>query len=122
LFGKLKDVSDSKTRMITELQTLVATTVAELAGARNSTAEALASPSIAHVRELAKTAGRGMAASGTEAAKQHNAGVDHGKLYSVALRGKVRHTTNLQSHPMKVKPQTQSKKYQNQTSVQPKLK
>ena len=92
LFVKLKEVSDSKTRMITELQTLVATTKAELAVARDSTARALATPSIAHVRELARTAGRVGAPSDAEAAMQHKAGTDHGKLYSEALRGKVKHT------------------------------
>jgi len=88
LFMKLKEVSDSKTRMIAELQTLVATTKAQLAGARDSTAMALATPSIAHVRELARSG----APSDAKAAKQLKAGTEHGKLYSEALRGKVKHT------------------------------
>jgi hypothetical protein len=88
LFVKLKEVSDSKTRMISELQTLVATTKTQHAVARDSTAMALATPSIAHVRELARSG----APSDAEAAKQHKAGTDHGKLYSEALRGKVKHT------------------------------
>ena len=79
---KLKEASDSKTRMITELQTLVATTKAELAVARDSTAMALGTPSIANVRELARTTGRVVAPSYAEAAKQHKAGTDYGKLYS----------------------------------------
>ena len=86
LFVKLKEVSDSKTRKITELQTLVSTTKAQLAVARDSPAYA-------------------------EAAKQHKVGNDHGKLYSEALRGKVRHTTNSLSHLKKVNLLTQSKKY-----------
>ena len=74
--------------MITKLQTLVATTKTQHAVARDSTAMVLATPSIAHVRELART----VAPSYAEAAKQHKAGTDHGKLYSEALRGKVNHT------------------------------
>ena len=70
LFVKLKEVSDSKTRMITELQTLVATTKAELAVARDSPAMALATPSMAHVRELARTVGRVVAPSDAETAKR----------------------------------------------------
>ena len=109
LFVKLKEVSDSKTRMITELQTLVATTKTQHAGARDSTEMALATPSIVHVRELART----VAPSYAEAAKQHKAGTDHGKLYSEALRGKVKHThtTYLRSPPMKANPLTQLNKY-----------
>ena len=91
LFMKLKEVSDSKTRMIAELQTLVATTKAQLAGARDSTAMALATPSIAHVRELARSG----APSDAKAAKQLKAGTEHGKLYSEALRGKVKHTHHI---------------------------
>jgi hypothetical protein len=84
--------------MITELQTLVATTKTELAKARNSTGKALATPSIAHVRELART----MSLSDAEAAKQHKAGTDQGKLHSEALRGEVKHTHHtLAVPPMK---------------------
>jgi hypothetical protein len=82
LFVNLKEISDSKTRMITELQRLVATTKAEPAVARDSTAMVRATSFIAQVRELAITAVRVGAPSGAEAAKQHKAGTDHGKLYS----------------------------------------
>jgi hypothetical protein len=92
LFVKLKVVSDNKTRRITELQMLLATTNAELVVARDSTAEALATPSFAKVREMTNTAGRVTAPSGARAATQHKAGTDHGKLYSEALRGKVKQT------------------------------
>ena len=101
---KLKEVSDSKTRMISEFQTLVATTKTQLEVARDSTARALASPPIAHVRELARSG----SPSDAEAAKQHKAGTDHGKLYSAALRGKSNtHTTHLLSPPIKANPLTQ---------------
>ena len=108
---KLKEASDSKSRMISELQTLVATTKADLVVAGDSTAMALGTPSIAHLRELARTTGRVVAPSYAETAKQLKAGTDHGKLYSEALRGKVKHTTNLQLLPKKTNPLTQSKKY-----------
>ena len=74
--------------MITELQTLVATTKTQLAVAKESTAMTLATPTIAQVRELART----VVPSDAEAAKQRKAGTDHGSLYSEALRGKVKHT------------------------------
>jgi len=77
---KLKEVSDSKTRMFTELQTLVTTTKAELSVATDCTAMAQATQSIAHVREMARTAGRVGEPPDAEAAKQHKAGTDHGKL------------------------------------------
>ena len=52
---------------------------------------ALATPSIAHVRDLAIK----VAPSYAEAPKQHKAGTEHGKLYSEALRGKVKHTHHI---------------------------
>ena len=89
LLLKLKEVSNNKTRKITELQTLLATTKAELAEARKSTTETQATPSVARVRDLVTTAGRAVAPSGAGVATQHKAGIHHGKLYSEALRGKV---------------------------------
>ena len=47
LFIKLKEVSGSKSKKITELHTLVATTKSELAGVGDNTTKALAAPSIA---------------------------------------------------------------------------
>ena len=47
LFLKLKEISDGKSRKITELQTLVTATKAELEGVRDNTAKTLATPSIA---------------------------------------------------------------------------
>jgi len=71
---------------------MITSTKAQLAVARDSSARALATPSIAQVREVARTEGRVGAPSDAEAAMQHKAGTDYGKLYSEALRGKVKHT------------------------------
>ena len=111
LFVKLKEVSDSKTRMITELQTMLTTTKAQLTVARDNSARALAKPSIAQVRELARTEGRVGAPSDAEAAMQHKAGTDHGKLYSEALRGKVKHTLHTLTVSSKENKSADTKKF-----------
>jgi hypothetical protein len=89
---KLKDVSNSKTRKITELQTIISTTKGEFLLATDSPARSLAMPSIVNVGELACTECHEVAPSHVEAAKQHKVRTDHGKLYSETLRGKVKHT------------------------------
>jgi len=80
LFAKLKDMNDSKTRTICELETLVANTKAELHEVRNRTAKGHEAPSLIPRRELARTADREVALPGVEQAK----------LYSEALRGKFK--------------------------------
>jgi hypothetical protein len=61
LFVKLKEVSECKSRKITELQALVSTTKTELEGARENTPKTLATPSIARSRENEKgRVGRGI--------------------------------------------------------------
>jgi hypothetical protein len=85
-------VSDGKSRTITELQTLVATTKAELAEVRDSTPKTLSAPSVAPRRDLARAAGWEVSPSGASTAKHHKAGTDQTKLYSEVLGGKVRQT------------------------------
>jgi hypothetical protein len=80
LFAKLKDMNDSKTRTICELETLVANTKAELYDVRKRTSKGHGSPSLIARRELARTADREVALPGVEQAK----------LYSEALRGKFK--------------------------------
>lgn len=89
LFVKLKEANDSKTRMITELQTLVATTKKELAVARDNTAMALTTPSS---KEVARASGRVVAPSGPVAAKQHKTATEQGMLFSEVVRGRTKHT------------------------------
>jgi hypothetical protein len=74
LFVKLKDISDGKSRMIIELETLVASTKAELEWVRDKTAKGQVTPSIAPRRELARATGWGVAPSGAELTKYHTAG------------------------------------------------
>jgi hypothetical protein len=94
LFVKLKEVSDGKSRKITELQTLVTTTKAELEGVRDNTAKTLATPSIAPRRGMTR-AGWVVAPSSAETAKHHKAGTQQANLYSEVLGGNSnRHTTN----------------------------
>jgi hypothetical protein len=76
LFVKLKDISDGKSRIITELETLVASTKAELKGVRDKTAKGQVTPSIAPRQELARAAGWGLAPSGAELTKYHMAGTE----------------------------------------------
>ena len=76
LFVKLKDISDDKSRTITELETLVASTKAELEGVRDKTSKGQATPSIAPRRELARAAGWGVIPSGADIAKYHTAGTE----------------------------------------------
>jgi hypothetical protein len=92
LFAMLKEVHGSKTITISELQTLVATTKAELAVARDNTVMAQAKPSMRQVQELARAAGRAVAPTDAPDAKQHKLSTDHGRLYSEVVRGKVKHT------------------------------
>ena len=58
LFAKLKDMNDNKTMIISELETLVANTEAELDGVRNRTDRGHGAPSLIPWRELARTADR----------------------------------------------------------------
>ena len=69
LFIKLKGVSDSKSKMITEMHTLVVTTKSKLAGVGDNTTKALAVPSIAPRRQTNRAAGWPEVQSGTETAK-----------------------------------------------------
>ena len=66
LFVKQKDIDDSKTRAITELETLVASTKVNLEGVICRIAKEQQSPSVVPRRELAKPTARGMAPSGAE--------------------------------------------------------
>ena len=77
LFAKLKDMNDSKTGTISELETLVANTKAEHDGVRNRTARGHGAPSLIPRRELARTADRVVALRGMEQVK----------VYSKALGG-----------------------------------
>jgi len=69
---------DSKTKTISELETLVANTKAELDWVRNRTARGHGAPSLIPKREQARTADRVVALPG----------VEQTKLYSEALGGK----------------------------------
>ena len=89
LFVKLKEGIVRKTIMITELQTLVATTKEEPAVARDNTTKALTTPSS---KEVAIAAGRVVAPSGPGAAKQHKAITDQGMLFSEVVRERIKHT------------------------------
>ena len=93
LFVKLKDISDGKSRTITELETLVASTKAELEGVRDKTAKGQATPSIAARRELERATGWGVAPSGAELAKYHTAGTEQARLYSEALGVEIQSET-----------------------------
>ena len=92
LFIKLKEVSGSKSKKITELHTLVATTKSELAGVGDNTTKALAAPSIAPRWQTNRSAGWPEAPSGTETAKHHSPPTDQAKLYSEVLGGQVKQT------------------------------
>ena len=83
LFVKLKEVCDGTSRKITELQTLVTTTKAELGGLE-TTQQTLATPSIAPRRGMART-GWVVAPPGAETAEHHKAGTEQAKLYSEVL-------------------------------------
>ena len=88
LFVKLKDTCDGKSRTITELETLVASTKAELEGVRDKTPKGQATPSISPRPEQARATGWGVAPSGAELAKYHTVGTEQARLYSEALGGK----------------------------------
>jgi hypothetical protein len=94
LFVKLKDLSDGNSRKITELQTLVNTTKAELEGARDTSAKTHATPSINPRRGIA-IAGTAVAPTGAETAEHLRAGTEKAKLYSEVLGGNPNiHTSN----------------------------
>ena len=93
LFVKLKDISDGKSRTITELETLVASTKAEFEGVRDKTAKGQATPSIAPRREPERSTGWGVAPSGAELAKYHTAGTEQARLYSEALGVEIQSET-----------------------------
>ena len=80
--------------MIAELQTVVATTKEELAVARDNTNKALTT---LYSKEVAIAAGRVVAPSGPEAAKQHKAVTDQGMLFSEVVRGRFKHTPQTHS-------------------------
>jgi hypothetical protein len=91
LFVKLKEISDGKSRKITELQTLVTTTKAKLDGRRDNSANIHAKPSIAPKRGTATT-GWVLAPPGAVTAKHHREGTEKAKLYSEVLGGKPKQT------------------------------
>ena len=86
LFAKLIDSFGGKSRTITELETLVATTKAELEGVRYKTAKTQATPPIAFSMELTRATGWGEAPSGFGLERCHP-GTEQPKLYSEALVG-----------------------------------
>ena len=92
LLSKLLEVSNSKTKKITELQVLVANTKAQLQEARSGPARAHATPSNAHSRERARTEGWIGPPSAAEDEKQHRTRTEQGKLYSQVLRGEYKQT------------------------------
>jgi len=71
LFVKLKDTCDGKSRMITELEALVASTKAELEGVRDKTAKVHAIPPSVPRRELPGATGWRVAPSGAVQPKLH---------------------------------------------------
>jgi hypothetical protein len=75
--------------MITELETLVASTKAELEGVRDKTAKGQATPPSALRRELPRITGWTVAPSGAGQAK-FLVGTEQPKLYSEALWGKLK--------------------------------
>jgi hypothetical protein len=75
LFVEVKELSDGNSRKITELQTLVNTTKAELEGARDTSAKTHAMPSINPRRGMA-IAGRAVAPPGAETAEHLRAGTE----------------------------------------------
>jgi hypothetical protein len=85
LFVKLKDLSDDKSRTITELETLVASTKAEREGVREKRGKGQELPPIAPRRELARTTWWGVAQSGAELAKYHTVVTGQARLYSEDL-------------------------------------
>jgi len=84
LYVKLIDSCDGESGTITELETLVATTKAELEVFRYKTAKAQATPAIALRMELPRATGWGEAPSGVV---QGHLGTEQHKLYYVALVG-----------------------------------
>jgi hypothetical protein len=93
LFANLKDIDDSKSKKISELETLVATTKAELEEAISKTQKGQGMPPSSTRREQGTQAERGVAPSGGEQAKHYTYGREQSKLYSEALGGNLRHDT-----------------------------
>jgi hypothetical protein len=93
LFAIVKDIDDSKSKEISELETLVATTKAELDEATSKTQKGQGMPPSNTRREQRTQAERGVAPSGGEQAKHYTYGREQSKLYSEALGGNLRHDT-----------------------------
>jgi hypothetical protein len=112
LFVKLKDLSDEKSRTITELESLVASTKAELEGVRDKRGKGQEMPPIAPRRELARTTEWGVAQSSAELAKYHTAVTGQARLYSEALGvNSIRNAINSQSELKTANPRIQLKTY-----------
>jgi hypothetical protein len=75
--------------MITELETLVASTKDEIEGGRDKIAEVQATPPCAARRKLPRATGWGVVPSGVRKAKSLP-GTEQPKLYSEALRGEFK--------------------------------
>jgi len=98
LFVKLKDTCDGKSRMITELEALVASTKAEHEGVRDKTSKVQATPPSVPRREQPRATGWRVAPSGAVQPKFHT-GTEQPRLYPEALGGNsIRNAINSRSH------------------------
>jgi hypothetical protein len=90
LFVKLKDMSDDKSRTITELGKLVASTMAGMEEGSDIVTKRQATPSSTPRGKQAKPTERSVAPSGPEPAKHPTAGKDQTRLYSEVLGEKFK--------------------------------